>query len=74
MGLTRNSEPRTLTEALRAFDLDQLTTLLLQRDDLGDPIPHDLTELGEHGRAQELHEQALAMRQRITEQQAAPES
>jgi hypothetical protein len=45
MGLTRNSEPRTLTEALRAFDLDQLTTLLRQRDDLGDPVPHDLTEL-----------------------------
>ena len=49
MGLTKNSEPRTLTEALRAFDLDQLTTLLEQRDDLGDPVPHDLTELA--GRA-----------------------
>jgi hypothetical protein len=45
MGLTKNPEPRTLTEALRAFDLDQLTTLLEQRDDLGDPVPHDLTEL-----------------------------
>ena len=37
--------PRTLTEALRAFDLDQLTTLLDQREDLGEPVPHDLTEL-----------------------------
>ena len=45
MGLTSNSEPRTLTEALRAFDLDQLTTLLDQREDLGEPVPHDLTEL-----------------------------
>src|SRR5918994_5366235 len=45
MELTRNSEPRTLTEALRAFDLDQLTTLLEQRCDLGEPVPRDLTEL-----------------------------
>ena len=45
MGLTRNLEPRTLTEALRAFDLDQLTTLLEQRGDLGEPVPRDLAEL-----------------------------
>src|SRR5215213_3400441 len=45
MGLTRNLEPRTLTEALRAFDLDQLIMLLEQRGDLGEPVPRDLTEL-----------------------------
>ena len=45
MALTRNSEPRTLTEALRAFDLDRLTTLLERRRDLAEPVPHDLTEL-----------------------------
>jgi hypothetical protein len=49
MGLRRNPEPRTLTEALRTFDLERLTALLEQRHDLGEPVPRDLAELA--GRA-----------------------
>jgi len=36
---------RTLTEALRAMDTEQLTELLRLRPDLTYPLPHDLAEL-----------------------------
>ena len=36
---------RTLTEALRALDADELATLLRLRPDLTYPLPHDLAEL-----------------------------
>jgi hypothetical protein len=45
MGLTKKLAPRTLTEALRGFDREQLTLLLKSRPDLGEPVPGDLTEL-----------------------------
>lgn len=45
---TRTTEPgrwRTLPEALRAMDSDQLSTLLRLRPDLTYPLPRDLTDL-----------------------------
>lgn len=46
MGLsTPTSNPRTLTEALRAMTRDQLIQLLRERPDLTYPLPRDLSEL-----------------------------
>lgn len=47
MGLSTiaTPRPRTLTEALRAFDRDDLVALLERRPDLAYPLPRDLSDL-----------------------------
>jgi Helicase conserved C-terminal domain len=43
--LSEHQRPRTLTEALRAMSVEQLSSLLELRADLVDPMPQDIAEL-----------------------------